>query len=150
MANNEIAYNHLYELFNQYKFKYFQQKIQNINRKRIIKFYIDNFLNSSYKFISYDNQEPIGLISFSKVKFLDKYFKKNIYIVKDFLAVDSSKEIYSDLLKNVNYKNIDFLMIKVPVSDYNAINTLTKTGFYYVCTETYLSLNIKKINRSWK
>ncbi|HBE04567.1 MAG TPA: hypothetical protein DC049_19130 [Spirochaetia bacterium] len=140
-----MSANSLLELFSSYPYKSLQQKIQKIDQKTIINYYLEKFEKAEFSCIHKENGRPAGCISSVRFSFLSDFFKKNIYTIADFIARESSGNIYQSLIRELLEKNhkMDFAICKVPLDDYSAVNALVNAGFYYICSEAHLTCNLE-------
>lgn len=135
------------KLFLQYGYKDFQHDRQFVDGKKLALEYEKKFLSEKYNYLYRENNKIIGAASMNFFKTLSEIWDKNVFFVRDFVVDEKIKDSYDNLLKEFleKYeKDIDFLIIKQPIDNYNAINALIKNNFYYVCNEVIYTLNLTK------
>ena len=141
-----ILHNNLIHLFENYHYKNFQHKIQNLSTKKMIDFYVENFMNSKYKF-DFDRENNKGIISFKFFNTLSNVLNLNCFFLDHYLLQNEIEEDYQFLFKKSYEKyinKIDFIIARQPIDSQKSIQALFKNNFYYVCSESIFSKNISK------
>ncbi len=136
-----------------YSFKEYQLKKQKIDKTKLANRFADSFSNCKYSCLHYKDSkdrgddlaknELIGLASIKRFDALSKICDKGVYFLKDFVVQNNDELEYGNLINKIcnKYSNqFDFLIVRQPVDNNNAINALTKKGFYYVCSESIYTL----------
>lgn len=142
-------------LFRQYGYKSYQQKLEGLSKEQLEKlydFFTDSFLKNPKKLIILNENEGQGIVSLKEFPLISSLFSIKAFSIKDFYAsqkLDHQKrrEIYEKLTQWITKQcgQTSYLMtIRLAIEDNLGAEVLSQAGFYFVAGESIFLKTMKE------